>query len=185
MFSLADSGIQKWRCYGCFSNFHSERILVKHLREVPHLDLFQNMADDQAGLYEDYPSTDDYKCKHCDKGYITQGGLTKHEKDCKSKPSYICIHCNKAYTTQGGLSKHEKDCKSKPSCICKHCDKGYTTQGELTKHEKDCKSKPSCIYSCVSCSLPFNTKGGLTNHRRSCADALSDRNIKQLTSLKM
>ena len=157
MFSLADSGIQKWRCYGCFSNFHSERILVKHLREVPHLDLFQNMADDQAGLYEDYPSTDDYKCKHCDKGYITQGGLTKHEKDCKSKPSYIC----------------------------KHCDKGYATQGGLSKHEKDCKSKPSCIYSCVSCSLPFNTKGGLTNHRRSCADALSDRNIKQLTSLKM
>ena len=161
MFSLADIGIQDWRC----STFDTESLLVKHLREVTHLDYHQIMADEQAIHYEDYSSTDEeyssaddeYKCKHCDKGYITQGGLTKHEKSCKSKPSYIC----------------------------KHCDKGYTTQGGCTKHEKACKPKPSCIYPCVSCSLPFNTKGGLTIHRRTCADALSDRNIKQLTILKM
>ena len=80
-----------------------------------------------------------YKCRMCDKGYLSLIGCYKHEKHHTMGKCYKCDECGKNFQFEGELNEHYRKHTGDDLWFCekdKTCDKAYPPKRARNLHHK-------------------------------------------------
>ncbi len=101
-----------------------------------------------------------YKCKYCNKEYISDSRLNKHIVNIHKIKPYKCKHCDRKYKTNNSLKNHLSR-KHNISYKCPQCSKNFKTNAGLN-HHLPCNYNIG--YGCPQCDKHFKTSNGLNRH---------------------
>ena len=112
----------------------------------------------------DYSKDIPYTCTTCEKTFIQQGDLTRHQRVHTGARPYKCTICGKTFTQQGSLDTHQRVHTGVKSYVCNTCGKAFGHQHHLTLHQRiHTAEKP---YTCIICGQSFRDQSSLTRHNR-------------------
>lgn len=109
-----------------------------------------------------------FKCKICDKAYITHSGLRCHVLKHSDKLPHVCSICGKGFINNYQLKKHERRHNGEKPHACEVCGKRFSHKETLNTHASvHTGIKP---YFCQGCGDRFSCISNLKAHRRSRQD---------------
>ena len=110
------------------------------------------------------------KCKMCDRKFLNQTDLRRHNETAHLGLRFDCDECDKTYRTRGGLNCHKLTHKGIYRYLCLICGRGFNYKSEYESHTTSHSGlKP---HMCDQCGSKFQTKGGLRKHRETCGVAI-------------
>ena len=103
-----------------------------------------------------------YSCVHCNKTFVTNNGLYKHNLMHKIG-KYQCSTCNKSFHFPQWLQNHERIHVKKKllKCTFKGCAKKYASQYTLDFHVNKHSAKK---IKCHKCTFETDTRANLIQH---------------------
>ena len=81
-------------------------------------------------------SDDLLKCGLCDKGFVSETALKKHEIIHTGIKPYKCDFCDMAFYRIEGKRNHERTHTGERPYKCKYCDKAFRASGQMVVHER-------------------------------------------------
>ncbi|XP_041434311.1 uncharacterized protein LOC108704256 [Xenopus laevis] len=123
-----------------------------------------NVNKDTSMSYErEQFLTDIYNCTECQKGFISNEDLVKHQESHAGEKPCICSECGICFAHALDLSKHQKTHTGDKPIICLECGKCFTRRWYLSVHQKiHTGEKP---HSCSECGKCFSRRSHLTLHQ--------------------
>ncbi|XP_028155630.1 gastrula zinc finger protein XlCGF57.1 isoform X2 [Diabrotica virgifera virgifera] len=108
-----------------------------------------------------------FPCTSCDKGCLTAESLKRHMRthDKNYTKCYTCYVCNKSFAYPSFLAEHMKNHTGEKPHICNVCGKGFRQSGALHFHEKIHTGDKP--FPCRVCKENFMSRSQLTIHLRS------------------
>ena len=111
------------------------------------------------------------KCKMCDRKFLNQTDLRRHNETAHLGLRFDCDECDKTYRTRGGLNCHKLTHKGIYRYLCLICGRGFNYKSEYESHSTSHLGlKP---HMCDQCGRKLQTKGGLRKHRETCGVAIN------------
>ena len=119
-------------------------------------------------------------CMFCDRKYLINQHLKKHEKKCQNRLKRKCKHCKKIFTRLYGLKQHLKVCPKnsttfKPNDTSTKKNSNNISENVSKLNEENNKSSISYKYLCWFCDLPFE-KQDMKNHIEICSKNTQNKN---------
>ena len=106
----------------------------------------------------------DYYCEKCDKYFMTDYSVKRHERRVHRADKLICSLCSRKFNWPASLKEHERIHTGDRPYRCHTCGKGFVSQMKMTRHaliHSDVKP-----FLCVTCGKRFNQKSTLKAHER-------------------
>ena len=136
-------------CKDCGKKFLRAPLLKTHIKVV-HLKAFP------------------LRCKVCDKGFISNVTLTRHERMHTGDKPFACEHCGKGFLVKNELEMHIKARHNdNKAYVCVLCGKAFGTAKILQSHNKlTHMTEGDKPFSCNHCEYKAKTKQALSIHER-------------------
>ena len=109
-------------CIECPSEFNSKDLLADHIIQAHHSKV---------------------KCKLCNKDYDILA-IKKHYSDDHLAKTFACDKCDKTFVTEDLLKKHQNE-KHELFCVCGICYQGFKSMKELGEHFENHKLQPNIL----------------------------------------
>ncbi|VEN44328.1 unnamed protein product [Callosobruchus maculatus] len=103
-----------------------------------------------------------FTCELCGRSYYTKQHLKQHFETHLDKNIYLCTVCGKACKQRSGLEYHMLLHSDEKKYQCAYCAMQFRMLGALRRHEQNhTGEKP---FQCRFCDKPFSTKSGVAAH---------------------
>ncbi|XP_050072298.1 zinc finger protein 664-like [Anopheles maculipalpis] len=111
-----------------------------------------------------------YRCKYCDKMYVSTACLKKHilKHDQDGVLLHKCSCCDRYFKTEDETHQHEQD-QHRDRFVCKICKKSFTKPNLRLRHEQyahKSNGKDRSKYVCPQCGRKFPSRVTLSDHER-------------------
>ena len=106
-----------------------------------------------------------FKCAPCDKEFVNQNNLRRHNKSKHEKVKYNCDQCPYEATCKGSLKTHTDSIHRLLTYECRLCGKIFTFKANLNQHKLAVHEKRK--FKCNSCDYSATTNGALKAHTES------------------
>ncbi|CAH1784730.1 unnamed protein product [Owenia fusiformis] len=104
-----------------------------------------------------------YKCKECERMFLQQCDLKRHETIHRGMEPFRCTVCNKGYIRRSDLRIHMKFHNKQKDFHCDQCSKSFYQNGDLKRHIRlvhlQCK-----VLTCGHCSKKYAKEATLIRH---------------------
>ena len=77
-----------------------------------------------------------FHCQYCEKGFVSNSLLKRHELIHTGERPYSCHFCEKCFNTKGSLKTHERIHTGEKPYSCKYCLKKFMDASDKNKHER-------------------------------------------------
>ena len=83
-----------------------------------------------------HPGVKPYKCKYCDKRFISSWKCKRHERIHTGEKPFKCKHCDKSFSRSHVCKVHERIHTGVKPHKCKYCGKCFAQVGNCEQHER-------------------------------------------------
>lgn len=109
-------------------------------------------------------STDTHVCKVCNKSFLREGYLRKHEKRHKGLKNFDCKYCDMKFCDPSNLKRHVSSHMGGKPFECDVCSMNFARKSSLKDHKRiHTGEKP---YQCQMCDKIFSRATSLKLHNR-------------------
>jgi KRAB domain-containing zinc finger protein len=166
-----------YQCNICFVYLGNDLQLQRHVREL-HSEKrtyykascchcgkndFLSKWNYKYHMYKYHQVPFDYQCNQCEKSFIDQSSLDKHQRFHSKSRQHFCDICNRAFESPKLMKVHKRRVHfTLTDEVCPICNKKYKGKNSLGKHLRlHSGNKP---FNCDLCNIGYPTKQGLMKH---------------------
>jgi len=104
-----------------------------------------------------------FKCSYCDKQFVFEDQLRKHEQVHTGEKSYKCEYCDKLFANPTCLKLHRRIHTNEKPHKCNMCGESFRWLGSLTAHLD--LHGDVFPHACRTCGERFKSQKDLKEHR--------------------
>ncbi|XP_062873474.1 histone-lysine N-methyltransferase PRDM9-like [Trichomycterus rosablanca] len=168
-----NTSLQIFSCFWCPLSYTSQNYFYKHIRRC-HNDKYETLVKSGEIDYDNVtPTTSSslhqkqkeiHQCSYCEKSFINQSNLQRHERIHTGEKPYECADCGKCFSNQCNLKLHQRIHTGEKLYHCSLCGKSFTRQSHLESHQlTHTGEKP---YHCSVCGKNFSGSSNFKKHLR-------------------
>ena len=155
------------QCNHCEATFTSEDGLENHIQEThsiictkcnKNFPVNTNMEEHMLTHHVPPTTSDDLKCRICDKDHNTIDDLKKHME---LEHTFHCERCPKQFKTNSQMKVHMLEHSDHNVIKCKSCEKTTINQKDMDDHVKSTHS-----FLCPKCKTTFSSSILIEEHMR-------------------
>ncbi|XP_029457615.1 zinc finger protein 436-like [Rhinatrema bivittatum] len=122
--------------------------------------LCQGLAEPPKQQAQERP----FQCTQCEKGFIRNSDLIKHQRTHMGERFYICNECGKSFRRHTSLIIHERIHTGERPYKCTECGKNFIQRQHLTTHLKTHTGERP--FPCTECGKGFRWRSELIKHQK-------------------
>jgi len=168
----------EYACLECHENLSSRETLDNHIQEHPdsqwfrscHICSFVCTSLYQLEMHRKSHSIAEKgskKCKFCDKEFLKDSYLKKHEEQHelgKFNKTYPCVQCNKTFSKQSNLARHIRSHFGVKLYACEDCPATFVDSTRLKEHRWIHLDYAKFKCPLEDCTQAFRHRSNLKNH---------------------
>uniref|UniRef100_A0A8C5MDV0 C2H2-type domain-containing protein n=1 Tax=Leptobrachium leishanense TaxID=445787 RepID=A0A8C5MDV0_9ANUR len=105
-----------------------------------------------------------FSCSVCQKTFISNADLIKHQRTHTGEKPFSCMVCGKRFSDKSNLLKHRKFHTREGPFVCPECGKHFSYRSDLATHQRiHTGEKP---FTCSECGKCFYQNSHLAEHQK-------------------
>eukprot|EP00057_Strongylocentrotus_purpuratus_P003716 XP_003727210.1 PREDICTED: histone-lysine N-methyltransferase PRDM9 [Strongylocentrotus purpuratus] len=107
-----------------------------------------------------------FKNKHCSAVFATEFRYVEHSKRHVQNRPFQCQFCPNSFASENALKNHMGEHTGLKPVKCEVCGKGFRTRHIMNAHKRRMHKVRQMRFTCSFCNKPFADKGNLVKHER-------------------
>ena len=139
-----------YKCTECEYTSHKRTRWTEHMGRVHGLLTEKDLERQKKSQFP---------CRECDKSFIFEKDLKRHNKIVHTAVSHYCSVCQKSYKSKYVYDKHiatHEEGYVRSMFVCQMCKREFTTKFSLANHIKSAHLGIQKTYMCPTCGKSFN-----------------------------